>query len=87
MPGSALARCRGGIRAVKAPNCLTHFDALPDAAHVGSAVVMALYGVSSLATLWKWERAGRIPRPRKLAGSRKNSWNVGELRAALAVQP
>jgi hypothetical protein len=62
-----------------------NFDSLPDSAHVGSNVVRALYGVRSLVTLWKWERAGRIPRSRKLAGSRNNSWNVGDLRAALAA--
>lgn len=66
------------------PDPLSQFDALPDTAYVGSHVVLNLYGVRSLATLWKWERAGRIPRSRKLAGSRNNSWNVGDLRAALA---
>lgn len=66
------------------PAALTKFSQLPDEAHVGADVVRALYGVKGAATLWKWATAGRIPKPKRLAGSRINAWNVGDLRKALA---
>jgi hypothetical protein len=66
------------------PVALRHFDVLPDSAQVGSDVVRALFGgVTGPATLWRWVKAGKIPAPRKLPGSRLNLWRVGDLRAAL----
>lgn len=64
---------------------LKQFDDLPDSAYVGSDVVRGLYGGIAYVSLWRWVKAGRVPAPRKLLGSRLNSWNVGTLRAALAV--
>lgn len=63
---------------------LRNFDHLPDSAHVGTRTVLALMGVKSAATLWKWEHAKKLPRAKKIGGSNRNAWNVGELRACLA---
>lgn len=59
------------------------FDALPDAANVRQPVVEMLYGCSS-ATVWRWIKAGIIPKPRKFKSQRITVWNVGKLRAALS---
>lgn len=75
---------QAALAKAEVPAALSNFDQLPDSAHVGSAVVRALFGVHGATTLWKWQKAGRIPLARKLAGSRNNVWNVGELRRALA---
>lgn len=63
---------------------LSDFDSLPNTANVRLPVVMGLYGVSS-ATVWRNIKNGNIPRPRKLT-SRTTVFNVGELRAALALK-
>ena len=61
---------------------LQYFDSLPDSANVRLPVVQALYACSS-ATVWR--NIGKtIPQPRKLS-PRTTSWNVGELRQALAI--
>lgn len=60
-----------------------HFDYLPDEAMVGAATMQALYDVRGNATLYRWERAGLIPRSRKICGSSQRRWVVGEVRAAL----
>lgn len=64
------------------PTDLASFDALPDAAHVRVETVASLYSAAP-ASIWRWSRTGRIPRPRKL-GPQVTAWNVGELRRALA---
>lgn len=63
---------------------LQQFDLLPDIANVRLPIVMALWGVSS-ATVWRNIKNGNIPKPRKLT-SRTTVFNVGELRAALALK-
>ncbi|SFN15657.1 helix-turn-helix transcriptional regulator [Nitrosomonas communis] len=65
------------------PEALKNFDQLPDTANVRQPIVQALYACSS-ASIWRGVKAGRIPKPRKLS-PRTTCWNVGELRAALAV--
>ena len=60
---------------------LKNFDALPDSAHVRMPTVTGLFACSP-ATIWRWVRTGRIPKPVKLF-ERASAWNVGELRAAL----
>lgn len=67
----------------KTPDALRHFDSLPDCANVRAPVVAALFDVS-LATVWRYAKAGTIPAPRKL-GPRLTAWNVGELRRALGT--
>lgn len=62
------------------PIDLQNFDQLPDTAFVGAAVVKGLLGVRGTSTLWKWEKAGRIPQSVRPAGTRLRAWNVGELR-------
>ena len=64
------------------PEALEHFDRLPDTAHVRQPVVEGLLGCSS-ATIWRMVRDGRLPVPKKHS-PRVTSWNVGELRRALA---
>jgi len=66
------------------PDSLKHFDTLPDSAEVRQPVVEALFGISA-ASVWRWSRAGHLPKPRK-RGPRVTTWNVGELRAALAAK-
>ena len=66
------------------PDSLRHFDALPDSANVRQPVVQGLYSVSA-ATIWRRVKAGTIPAPHKQS-ERVTSWNVGELRQALAKQ-
>ncbi|WP_394808952.1 helix-turn-helix transcriptional regulator [Nitrosomonas sp.] len=65
------------------PEALKNFDQLPNTANVRQPVVQALYACSS-ASVWRGVNAGRIPKPRKLS-PRTTCWNVGELRAALAM--
>lgn len=68
-------------RPYELPVEFTHFDRLPDAAEVREPVVRLLYGCSS-ATVWRRAASGVIPRPRRRGSV--TTWNVGELRAALA---
>lgn len=65
------------------PAALKSFDQLPDLAQVRLPVVQALYACSP-ASVWRGVKDGRIPKPRKLS-PRTTCWNVGELRAALAI--
>ena len=64
------------------PDCIRTFDALPDSALISDRTVAALLE-SSRATVWRWTREGRIPKPVKL-GPNLTRWQVGPLRAALA---
>jgi predicted DNA-binding transcriptional regulator AlpA len=61
-----------------------NFDCLPNSARVGSRAALAVLGLGSLVTLWRWERQGRIPPSKKIAGSRHKTWSAGELRAVIA---
>jgi predicted DNA-binding transcriptional regulator AlpA len=63
---------------------LAEFDRLPDAAFVRLPVVQALYGGVDASTVWKRVKAGKIPRPAKLAAM-TTAWQVGELRRDLAA--
>lgn len=65
------------------PAALRHFDELPDSANVRAPVVAALFDVS-LATVWRYAKAGIIPPPQKIS-QRVTVWNVGELRRALSL--
>ena len=60
------------------------FDQLPDAAFVGVETVAMLYSVTP-ATIWRWARLKKIPRPHKL-GPQVTRWNVRQLRRALKLQ-
>lgn len=66
------------------PPALAAFDSLPDAANVDVTVVSQLFGCG-VSTVWaRLKRNDSImPRPRKFGNSTR--WNVGQLRAALAV--
>jgi len=66
------------------PESLRLFDRLPDSAEVRQPVVQGLFNISG-ATVWRWVRAGMLPKPRK-RGLRVTAWNVGELRTALQAK-
>ncbi len=63
-------------------SALQNFDLLPGSAHVRLPVVTALVGCSK-ATVWRMVKLGTLPSPKHLS-ARAASWQVGELRAALA---
>lgn len=65
---------------VRAAEAAMHFDTLPATARIKSTVALAVLGVDSLCTLWRWEKAGRMPPSQKIAGSRYKSWSAGEIR-------
>jgi len=68
---------------IKAAAAAKVFDSLPDSARIKSTVALQVLGVESLVTLWRWEKAGRLPPSQKIAGSRYKSWSAGEIRSAL----
>lgn len=63
------------------PMALANFEHLPDNAFVREPVVRGLYGISH-ATVWRWVKAGFIPKPVKLS-AQSTGWRVADLRAAL----
>ena len=58
------------------------FDTLPDSAFIGTAALCVMTN-KSRTTLWRWERAGLLPKSRKLGGGRR-LYRVGDIRALLA---
>lgn len=64
------------------PPSLRDFDSLPDSAHVRQPVVEALFACSP-ASVWRRVKAQTLPAPLKFS-KRVTTWNVGELRRALA---
>lgn len=61
---------------------LTNFDELPSSAQVPARILAHLLGISEV-SVWRWSKAGKLPRPRKL-GANTTRFNVGEVREALA---
>lgn len=83
-PPKSLSNAADASRAKPAiPAELTHFDELPDSAHVRLPVVRGLYGGCSASAIWRNVKTGAIPSPIKLT-SNIAAWNVGELRQALS---
>jgi predicted DNA-binding transcriptional regulator AlpA len=66
------------------PEGLANFDQLPDSAYIRLPVMKGLYGVSA-ASIWRGVKNSTIPKPVKLT-ERTTAWNVGLIRAALAVK-
>ncbi len=66
------------------PQALTQFEQLPNSSFVRLPVMKGLYGVSA-ATIWRGVKKGTIPKPSKLS-ERCTAWNVGLVRADLAVK-
>lgn len=64
------------------PDALQHFDDLPASAHIPARALASLLDVSEV-TVWRWAKAGKLPKPRKL-GANTTRFNVGEVRVALA---
>lgn len=73
-----------GRRKLTVTDLLRDFDDLPDCAHARVEVVAALYA-TSVNSIWRWAKAGRIPSPTKL-GPQVTAWRVGELRRDLAAK-
>ncbi|HYD90794.1 MAG TPA: hypothetical protein VEA37_04815 [Flavobacterium sp.] len=65
------------------PEALASFDQLPDSSHIRLPIVKALLGVSS-ATVWRMVKAKQL-KTHKLT-PRTTTFNVGELRKALAAK-
>ncbi|MFH1494110.1 MAG: helix-turn-helix domain-containing protein [Pseudomonadota bacterium] len=65
------------------PPALAGFDTLPASANVRAETVAALFDVSTN-TVWRWAKAGLLPKPSKI-GANTTVWNVGQLRASLAA--
>lgn len=61
---------------------LEGFDKLPDAAFVRLTSVAALFSISN-ATVWRWCRLGRLPKPVRIG--QVTLWNIGALRAAICT--
>jgi predicted DNA-binding transcriptional regulator AlpA len=59
-----------------------NFDALPDSAQLPARKLAILLDVSEV-TVWRWSKAGKLPKPRKL-GANTTRFNVGQVREALA---
>jgi predicted DNA-binding transcriptional regulator AlpA len=57
---------------------LANFDSLPNTAYVRASVVAAWRGVSTV-TVWRWAKAGHLPKPVKI-GPNTTAWQVGALR-------
>lgn len=66
------------------PDALKNFDLLPDSANVRQPVVQGLVGCSA-ATVWRMVKRGTLPKTHKIS-TRITVWNVGELRAVLALK-
>lgn len=62
---------------------LQGFDQLPGSAHVRLPVVAALFAISP-ATVWRWCKSGRLPRPQRIMGV--TYWTVHELRVCLQTK-
>lgn len=59
-----------------------NFDTLPASAQLPARKLAILLDVSEV-TIWRWAKAGKLPRPRKI-GANTTRFNVGEVREALA---
>ncbi len=70
--------------AIRDAEALRNFHLLPDCANVRLPVVTGLMQVHA-ATIYRWEKLGLFPVRRKIS-PKSSAWNVGELRAALAVK-
>lgn len=54
-----------------------------DGAKYASAKTLALTLETSEATIWRWTKSGKLPKPHKL-GAGTTRWRMDEVRAALA---
>lgn len=62
---------------------MRNFDDLPNAAMASDVDLAELFNVNRV-TIWNWAKSGRLPAPKKL-GPNTTRWNVGEVRAAIAL--
>lgn len=69
---------------IAAIDILANLDRLADSVLVGTPVVCGALGNITDVTLWRWIKAGKIPKPRKF--DRLNLWRVGDLRAVLTAK-
>jgi prophage regulatory protein len=69
---------------------LSGIDKLPDSAFIREAQLVSTASKPGLlpicsATLWRYSKEGKFPKPRKLS-TRVTVWNIGEVRAWMAAQ-
>jgi predicted DNA-binding transcriptional regulator AlpA len=64
---------------------LLNFDTLPDSAFARQAQLIPAVVPVSHATLWRWVKSGRFPKPVKLSPA-VTAWKVGDVRRFLAQQ-
>ena len=62
---------------------LSRFNKLPGEARIDMTDVCELLG-RHRQSLWRYVRAGRLPKPRRLLGGRP-TWSVSEIRKVLEV--
>jgi predicted DNA-binding transcriptional regulator AlpA len=67
---------------VKTEPSTQNLDALTGRAYVSAATLAAMLDTST-ASIWRWSKSGRLPKPHKL-GAGSTRWRVEEVRAALA---
>ncbi len=63
-------------------SAVQNFDALPDAALVNFPVLQTLVG-KSRPTIYRWIKAGLLPKPKPGITGGHNVWSVGDVRRAL----
>ncbi|NWG39241.1 MAG: transcriptional regulator [Hydrogenophilaceae bacterium] len=61
---------------------IPNLDSLFGGAVYASAKTLAVALETSPTTIWRWTKAGRLPKPYRL-GKGTTRWKVGEIRAAL----
>lgn len=59
-----------------------NLDTLPDSGYISCSTLAAALE-TSLTTVWRWSKSGRLPKPHRL-GEGTTRWRVGEVRAALS---
>lgn len=67
-------------RRVKGARVISHLDALPDTARIGTDGILAALAISTT-TLWRRIRDGKLPTMNEDGG--KRYWTAGQLRAVL----
>lgn len=66
----------------KTTEVVARFDVLPDDAIISAAVVRALMGNFSRATMWRRVRAGSLPQPIRLSAQARG-FRAGDIRDTL----
>ena len=65
-------------------NAVQNFDSLPDGALINFGTLQTLVG-KSRPTVYRWIKAGFLPKPAQCVTGVQNSWSAGDVRRALAT--